>query len=109
MKAQTGPLVLPLLVIYVFTATPELLAAEPSPEKPDEPAWPQATPEAINAWPDDRFGMFVCRGPVTLTAPASGRCRGPPPGRRLRRPRGTGGAARQPAERGSRGRRRMGS
>lgn len=77
-------LVLPLLIVNTFTATAGLLAAEPSGEKEDEPAWLRATPEAINAWQDDRFGMFVCWGPVTLTGLEIGWSRGAPRGGEFR-------------------------
>jgi len=43
----------------------------------------QATPEAIEAWKDMRFGMFLCWGPVSLTGKEIGWSRGSPPwGRR---------------------------
>lgn len=83
-------LVLPLLVVHVFTAPTGLLAAEPLREKEDEPAWLRATPEAINAWQDDRFGMFVCWGPVTLTGLEIGWSRGAPRGGEFRVRQGQG-------------------
>jgi len=48
-------------------------SAEPS---PDPKPWLRAKPEVVEAWQDDRFGIFVCWGPVTLTGLEIGWSRG---------------------------------
>lgn len=45
-------------------------------EKPPAKPWLHAPPDVLNAWQDDRFGMFVCWGPVTLTGQEIGWSRG---------------------------------
>lgn len=58
-----------------------LIAAEPPVE---EPAWLKAKPEVVSSWQDDKFGMFVCWGPVTLTGLEIGWSRGAPRGGEFR-------------------------
>ena len=48
-------------------------AADPADKKQD---LLKAKPEAVKAWQDDRFGMFVCWGPVSLTGKEIGWSRG---------------------------------
>ena len=60
--------VLLVLAICVFSRA---RAAEPR-------DWLDATPEALKAWQDARFGMFVCWGPVSLTGQEIGWSRGAP-------------------------------
>lgn len=57
---------------------PAALAQEKAGEKP----WDMlsAKPEALRAWQDMRFGMFLCWGPVTLTGEEIGWSRGAPRG-----------------------------
>ncbi|MBE3097419.1 MAG: alpha-L-fucosidase [Planctomycetes bacterium] len=49
----------------------------------DTPARPKdylnAAPEVVGQWQDDRFGLFVCWGPVSLTGLEIGWSRGAPP------------------------------
>ena len=47
-------------------------------QQPAAPAWDMLTakPEVVQAWRDQRFGMFVCWGPVTLTGLEIGWSRG---------------------------------
>jgi alpha-L-fucosidase len=49
----------------------------------DTPARPKdylnAAPEVVGPWQDDRFGLFVCWGPVSLTGLEIGWSRGAPP------------------------------
>ena len=68
------------LTLAVLTAG-TLVAAEPPVE---EPAWLKAKPEVVKSWQDDRFGMFLCWGPVTLTGLEIGWSRGAPRGGELR-------------------------
>ncbi len=44
-------------------------------QQPAAPAWDMLTakPEVVQAWRDQRFGMFVCWGPVTLSVPKASR------------------------------------
>ncbi len=44
--------------------------------KAPAPVWPPAKPEAIEAWKDLRFGMFIHWGPVSLTGRELGWSRG---------------------------------
>jgi len=73
------------VVLVVFTlavaTAGTLLAAEPPVE---EPAWLKAKPEAVSSWQDDKFGMFLCWGPVTLTGLEIGWSRGAPRGGEFR-------------------------
>lgn len=57
---------------------PMALAQEKAREKP----WDMlsAKPEALRAWQEMRFGMFLCWGPVTLTGEEIGWSRGAPRG-----------------------------
>jgi alpha-L-fucosidase len=50
--------------------------AEPARQSAPVPAFLNARPEAIEAWQDMRFGLFVCWGPVTLTGLEIGWSRG---------------------------------
>ena len=50
------------LVLAVFRAAPCVAAPGPqqdAPKGPEKPDWLAARPEAVKAWQDDRFGMFV--------------------------------------------------
>ena len=64
-----------LLAIAACTA-----AAEPATAGQPPPATNllQAKPEAVAAWKDMRFGMFICWGPLTLTGEEIGWSRGEP-------------------------------
>jgi hypothetical protein len=55
---------------------PQALAAEGQPQPVTNLL--QAKPEAVAAWKDMRFGMFICWGPVTLTGEEIGWSRGEP-------------------------------
>jgi alpha-L-fucosidase len=61
-----------LVVLLLPVAGGVCQAAEPA----DDPL--NAKPEAIEAWKDLRFGMFICWGPVTLTGREVGWSRGNP-------------------------------
>ena len=54
---------LAVVCVAVAVAPPAQADEEPGDEKP----WMTARPEVVDAWQDDRFGMFICWGPVTLT------------------------------------------
>ncbi len=58
--------------LAVCVASPTL-AADPADKQKD---LLKAKPEAVKAWQDDRFGMFVCWGPVSLTGKEIGWSRG---------------------------------
>ena len=58
------------LAFYVASSMP---AAGPAAVDPNLLA---AKPEVVRAWQDDRFGMFVCWGPVSLTGKEIGWSRG---------------------------------
>jgi alpha-L-fucosidase len=65
--------VIGLLVIRLLPAAGGMCqAAEPA----DDPL--HAKPEAVEAWKDLRFGMFICWGPVSLTGREIGWSRGNP-------------------------------
>ena len=61
------------LAIWVL---PQALAAEGQPQPVTNLL--KAKPEAVEAWKDMRFGMFICWGPVTLTGEEIGWSRGEP-------------------------------
>lgn len=62
-------------------------AADPANEAPD---LLKARPEIVEKWQDDRFGMFVCWGPVSLTGLEIGWSRGAPRGGEFRIRKGQG-------------------
>lgn len=63
------------LSVCVIAAMAQLAsAAETMPATPDPLLSPK--PEALAAWKDMRFGMFICWGPVTLTGKEIGWSRG---------------------------------
>lgn len=55
-----------------------LAGAQDMPHDADLDAGLHAKPEAVEAWKDMRFGMFICWGPVTLTGREIGWSRGDP-------------------------------
>lgn len=65
--------------LVAFTAA-LLLAPLAALHAADEPAADllKVKPEAIEAWKDMRFGMFLCWGPVSLTGREIGWSRGEP-------------------------------
>ncbi len=64
-----------MLAALTAVASTRSRAADP-PEKPAK--YLNATDEAIDGWQNDRFGMFVCWGPVSLTGKEIGWSRGAP-------------------------------
>ena len=74
-------------VAIVWLGATACLAGEPAAEpvagpavKPTaEASYLRAEPEALEAWKDMRFGMFICWGPVSLTGKEIGWSRGAPP------------------------------
>ena len=81
------PTTLFLSLLLLLVTTSSALPAEPPAEEPD---WLRAQPEAIEAWQDARFGMFVCWGPVSLTGLEIGWSRGALRGGELRVRQGMG-------------------
>ncbi len=101
MRIQRNPLGCLLLGLSVAAATAGLsdrAAAEgPSTARTAGQAgrgtpapWLKAKPEAVAAWQDDKFGMFICWGPVTLTGLEIGWSRGAPRGGEFRVRQGQG-------------------
>ncbi|MEE8450530.1 MAG: alpha-L-fucosidase [Thermoguttaceae bacterium] len=50
-------------ILNSYARAAETAAEEKTQEKP----WMKAKPDVVRAWQDDRFGMFLCWGPVSLT------------------------------------------
>jgi alpha-L-fucosidase len=69
-----------VLSLGLFAAAACAIAAEPAAEGQPQPVTNllKAKPEAVEAWKDMRFGMFICWGPVTLTGEEIGWSRGEP-------------------------------
>ncbi|MEI6654537.1 MAG: hypothetical protein WCP45_07195 [Verrucomicrobiota bacterium] len=67
-----------VLSLGLFAAAACTIAAEPAAEGQPQPVTNllKAKPEAVEAWKDMRFGMFICWGPVTLTGEEIGWSRG---------------------------------
>src|SRR5512137_1204744 len=64
-------------------------SAWPAADKTEPPGL-SARPEAVRAWQDMRFGMFLCWGPVALTGEEIGWSRGSPRGHGFLRLEGQG-------------------
>lgn len=65
-----------LLTILALTTAAFAQDSAPVPIEPGADPLLQVNPEAMKAWQDMRFGMFVCWGPVTLTGEEIGWSRG---------------------------------
>ncbi|HID74495.1 MAG TPA: hypothetical protein EYP56_00690 [Planctomycetaceae bacterium] len=95
-RSPTGAAFCPLLLPAAFAAVVAAvmcLGAQPMEAQAAPPNdWDMLTarPEAIEAWQDMRFGMFVCWGPVTLTGLEIGWSRGAPRGGEFRVRQGQG-------------------
>jgi alpha-L-fucosidase len=75
-KFQVGPI--KKLGLLALTALTTCAAAVDVETKPKPSDWLRPKPEAVEAWKDMRFGMFICWGPVTLTGHEIGWTRGAP-------------------------------
>ena len=83
---RSNTILVTLLLLSLLTGG-RIAADEPPAE---EPAWLTAKPEVVESWQDDRFGMFLCWGPVSLTGLEIGWSRGAPRGGEFRVRQGQG-------------------